>query len=71
MRRITVGAWRDDKTGDLQVVSGPIGRECVHYQAPPAKALNREMRAFLKWFNDEDAIDPVVKAAIAHLWFSV
>jgi Fic family protein len=69
MRRIAVGSWRDDKTGDMQVVSGPLGRERVHYQAPAAKSLNREMQAFLKWFNGESAIDPVVKAAIAHLWF--
>lgn len=69
MRRITVGAWRDDKTGDMQVVSGPLGRERVHYKAPAAKGLNREMQAFLKWFNGETTSDPVVKAAIAHLWF--
>ena len=69
MRRITVGAWRDDKTGDMQVVSGPLGRERVHYQAPAAKSLNREMQAFVKWFNAKTTIDPVVKAALAHLWF--
>ncbi len=69
MSRITVGAWRDDKKGPMQVVSGPIGHERVHYQAPPAKKVNREMQAFLKWFNRDTAIDPVLKAALAHLWF--
>ena len=69
MRRIKVGAWRDDKTGEMQVVSGPLGRERLHYQAPAAKKLNREMQAFVKWFNAKTTIDPVVKAAIAHLWF--
>ena len=53
----------------MQVVSGPIGRERVHYQAPPAKKLRREMQAFLKWFNNQTTIDPVLKAALAHLWF--
>jgi Fic family protein len=69
MSRITVGAWRDDKKGPMQVVSGPVGRERVHYQAPPTKKLNREMQAFLKWFNRQTTIDPVLKAALAHLWF--
>ena len=69
MSRITVGAWRDDNKGPMQVVSGPIGRERVHYQAVPAKKLKREMAAFLKWFNSPTTTDPVVKAALAHLWF--
>ena len=69
MSRITVGAWRNDKKGPMQVVSGPIGRERVHYQAPPAKKVNREMQAFLKWFNGATTIDPVLKAALAHFWF--
>jgi Fic family protein len=69
MTRIMIGAWRDDKKGPMQVVSGPIGRERVHYQAPPAKKLRREMQAFLKWFNSQTTIDPVLKAALAHLWF--
>ena len=69
MTKITVGNWRNDTAGPMQVVSGPIGRERVHYQAPPAKMLASEMRAFLKWFGDESALDPVLKAAIAHLWF--
>ncbi len=69
MSRIVVGAWRDDEKGPMRVVSGPIGRERVHYQAPLAKNLNREMQAFLKWFNGPTTIDPVLKAALAHLWF--
>lgn len=69
MTRIKVGAWRDDSTGPMQVVSGPIGRKRVHYQAPPTSRLDQEMNAFLEWFNAEATIDPVLKAGIAHLWF--
>ncbi len=69
MVKIVVGAWRDDATGPMQVVSGPYGRERVHYEAPPAKALKKEMSAFLKWFEADQGIDPVLKAGIAHLWF--
>jgi Fic family protein len=69
MSRIAVGKWRDDSKGPMQVVSGPVGRERVHYQAPAAKRLNREMRAFLNWFDGGIAIDPVLKAGLAHLWF--
>ncbi len=68
MSRITVGGWRDDNNGPMQVVSGPLGRERVHYEAPPAKKLNSEMQTFLKWFNGSATIDPVLKAALAHLW---
>lgn len=69
MRKITVGAWRADRDGPMQVVSGPIGHEKVHYEAPAAPLLDDEMKAFLDWYNAEEDIDPVVKAAIAHLWF--
>lgn len=69
MARIQVGAWRIDNSGPMQVASGPMGREKVHYEAPPAKKLNREMRAFLAWFNGPDTTDPVLKAGVAHLWF--
>jgi Fic family protein len=69
MNRIAVGAWRDDKNGPMQVVSGPIGRERVHFQAPSAQRLNQEMQAFVTAFNRKEAIDPVLKAALAHLWF--
>lgn len=69
MGKIRVGKWRDDKSGPMQVVSGPIGKEKVHFQAPPAKKVAGEMRAFLTWFNRKDSMDPVLKAALAHLWF--
>ncbi len=69
MQRITVGAWREHKSGPMQVVSGPLGRERVHYEAPEAARLEREMAAFLNWFNEKSRIDPVLKAALAHLWF--
>lgn len=69
MGRITVGTWRTDKTGPMQVVSGPPGHERVHYQAPPAERIGQEMRAFLSWFNGEKPVDPVLAAAVAHLWF--
>jgi len=69
MRKITVGAWRDAKAGPMQVVSGAYGREKVHYEAPDAAKLDAEMNSFLEWFNKEEKIDPVIKAALAHLWF--
>lgn len=69
MNRITVGAWRNDATAPMQVVSGPIGRERVHYEAPPARQLDQEMQAFLDWFEAGPDLDPVLRAAIAHLWF--
>jgi Fic family protein len=69
IRKITVGRWRDDAKGPMQVVSGPIGHERVHFQAPAAKRLKKEMTAFLKWFNASDNTDPVLRAGLAHLWF--
>jgi Fic family protein len=69
MRRITVGAWRESNADPMQVVSGPVGREHVHYEAPPAEKLNHEMHEFLAWFNGKETIDEVLKAAIAHLWY--
>ena len=70
MTRIKVGVWRDDSSGPMQVVSGPIGREKVHYQAPGALRLDKEMAAFLDSFNNQkDGMDPLLKAALAHLWF--
>lgn len=68
LQRIVVGAWRDDVHGPMQVVSGPVGREKVHYQAPPADRVEGEMARFLSWF-ESVSIDPVLKAALAHLWF--
>lgn len=77
MLSILVGQYRDDSTGPMQVVSGPMGREKVHYQAPDAKRLKKEMAAFLKWVNtgsrpsagSKDDLDPLVKAALGHFWF--
>lgn len=69
MRRIAVGRWRDDAKGPMQVVSGAVGRERVHFEAPAAKRLKREMTLFLKWFNGTDDTDPVLRAGLAHLWF--
>jgi Fic family protein len=69
MSKITVGAWRDDKSGPMQVVSGPIGKERVHYEAPGAARLAREMTKFLAWLNKDDGNNLVLKAGIAHLWF--
>lgn len=69
MNKIIVGAWRSPGTEPMQVVSGPIGRERVHYEAPHAKMLKGEMRQFLKWFEADQGIDPVLKAGVAHLWF--
>ncbi len=69
MRNITVGAWRIPAAGPMQVVSGPIGREKVHFEAPDTNLLPDEMDAFLKWFNSSSDMDPVLKAAIAHFWF--
>ncbi len=69
MRMIRVGAWRDDKTGPMQVVSGPIGRERIHFEAPAARRLNREMKAFVEWFDKDADVDAVLKAGLCHLWF--
>jgi Fic family protein len=69
MNRIRVGDWRHDRTGPMQVVSGPIGRQRVHFEAPTAERLDKEMKLFLDWFNRPAAIDEVLVAAQAHLWF--
>jgi Fic family protein len=69
MTKIRAGAWRDDSTGPMEVVSGPVGKEHVHYQAPPAPRVDGDMRAFLEWFNAHADSDPVLKAGLAHLWF--
>ena len=68
LRRITVGQWRTEAAGPMQVVSGPIGREKIHFEAPPANKLDREMSLFLEWFQKNDS-DPVLKAGISHFWF--
>jgi Fic family protein len=69
MSRINVGDWRDDKKGPMQVVSGPIGKERVHYEAPVAPRLRGEMTKVLDWFEKESSTDLVIKAGVAHLWF--
>jgi len=69
MRKIKVGAWRGKEDGPMQVVSGPYGRERVHFEAPEAERLNSEMSGFIKWFNAPASVDPVLKAALAHFWF--
>lgn len=69
MRKIIVGAWRDDASGPMQVVSGPVGREKVHFEAPAAPRVPNEMAQFLAWANEADRTDPVLRATLAHLWF--
>lgn len=69
MHRITVGGWRKVESGPMQVISGPIGKEKVHFEAPAAERLEKEMEAFLAWLAGEDDTDPVIRAGIAHLWF--
>ena len=69
MRRITVAGWRLPDAGKMQVVSGPIGRETVHFEAPDAIRLEKEMQLFLAWFEKDLPIDPVIKAGIAHFRF--
>jgi Fic family protein len=69
MHRVAVGTWRDDRSGPMQVVSGAVGRERVHYEAPAANRIPTEIASFLAWFESRDRIDPVLKAGVAHLWF--
>lgn len=70
MHKIVVGAWRDNPPHDpMQVVSGAMGKETIHYEAPSAELLPDEMNKFLQWFNETTNTDPVLKAAIAHVWF--
>lgn len=69
MTKIAVGRWRYEQSDPMQVVSGPIGRERLHFEAPEAKRVPGEMAAFLKWFNGAPAMDPVLAAGLAHLWF--
>jgi Fic family protein len=69
MRKIVVGAWRKDASDPMQVVSGRPGREGVHFEAPAAARLASEMAGFLDWFNGAAETDPVLGAALAHLWF--
>ncbi|WP_244549617.1 Fic family protein [Bradyrhizobium erythrophlei] len=68
-RSIAVATWRDASAGPMQVVSGERGRERVHYEAPAAAKLDSEMGTFIEWHNGDLQIDPIIKAAVAHLWF--
>jgi len=70
MRRIGVGAWRTGESGPMQVVSGPIGRERIHFEAPEARRIDVEMRRLLKWFNSSPPLDPVLVAGVAHFRFA-
>jgi len=69
LAKISVGAWRDDANGPMQVVSGPIGRQRVHYEAPPANRLDSETRRFLDWVNGPSNDPPLLRAGLGHLWF--
>ncbi len=67
--RINVGGWRDDASGPMQVVSGPLGRQRIHFEAPPADQLGPETDRFLAWANSASNEPPLIKAGLAHLWF--
>jgi len=69
LARIRVGAWRDDASGPMQVVSGPIGRQRVHFEAPPAGRLEAETARFLDWVDHASNEPPLIKAGLGHLWF--
>ncbi|MGW4635938.1 Fic family protein [Nocardia sp. NPDC004415] len=67
--RVRVGGWRTDETGPMEVISGPYGRQRVHFEAPPADRLDTEMNRFMEWFDTATPDHPIVKAGLAHLWF--
>jgi len=69
MHKIIVADWRNDKKGAMQVISGVIGKQTVHFEAPSADRISEEMNVFLNWFESENKIDPILKAGIVHLWF--
>lgn len=69
MSKIKVGNWRDDSSSPMQVVSGPIGRKKVHFEAPPAPRVPGEMVEFLRWFEKPKDINPLLTAGLTHLWF--
>jgi Fic family protein len=69
MRRMAMGKWRTDEDGPMQIVSGPIGNERVHFEAPAAQRVEHEVSVFLGWFNNPENIDQVLKAGVAHFWF--
>ena len=69
MVKISVGQWRNDSKGPMQVISGPIGQEKVHFEAPPTKRLDKEMQIFISWINEKSQLDGIIRAGIAHIWF--
>ncbi|NEQ52932.1 MAG: Fic family protein [Leptolyngbya sp. SIO3F4] len=69
MHQITLGNWRPESAGAMQIISGPISRETVHFEAPVATRVESEMSTFLAWFDGKQTIDPILKAGLAHLWF--
>ena len=69
MVKINVAHWRDDKQGPMQVISGPVGKKKVHFEAPPANLLESEMSALISWINEKINMDGIIKAAVCHLWF--
>lgn len=69
MVKISIGQWRDDSKGPMQVISGPIGQEKVHFEAPPAKKLDKEMQTFISWINKKSQLDGIIRAGLAHIWF--
>ena len=69
LTKIIVGDWRDDFDGPMRVISGPVGKTKIHFEAPAAKLLNKEMKLFLNWLNEKKTTDSILKAAVAHLWF--
>jgi Fic family protein len=69
LQRLTVGAWRNEASGPMQLISGPYGRETVHFEAPGHERLEGEMARFLDWFNTPAPTDPVLRSALAHFWF--
>jgi Fic family protein len=69
LSKVKIGGWRDDASGPMQVVSGPIGRQKVHFEAPPADGLEIETARFLEWVNNFASEPPLLKAGLGHLWF--
>lgn len=68
IHKIKVGTWRKTLS-PMRVISGPMGKEKIHYEAPPSKNVAKEMKAFLKWFNQKPHGDGIIRSAIAHFWF--
>ena len=68
--KIRAGAWRNDRSGQMQLVSGAIGKERIHHAAPSAERLAAEMPTFLDWYSEQQGMDPVLKGSLAHPWFA-